>query len=423
MKAAGIITEYNPFHNGHKYHIEETRRITGADYVVAVMSGDFCQRGIPAVADKYLRAQMALENGADLVLELPVRFASASAEFFADGAVSILEGIGLIDCLCFGSECSDTSLLSEIAELLLNEPPLYRDSLREHLRNGLSFPAARAQALLSLPVFSGRQEEISGIFSSPNSILGIEYLKSLKRRKSKIIPYSLTRLGAGYHDLSPDHAFSSASGIRALLERETTENDLSVLFSREDCALPVPASVAALLKDSLHHSFPVFENDFSGLLHYRLLLESRNGFSSYLDSSDALSSRIIKNLPYFESFTSFAAALKSKEITHTRINRLLLHILLDLKKDGTGRYTGSGSPGYARILGLRKDAAPLLGELKKRSALTLLSKPSDADQKLSALSLELMNETVLASHIYQSAAAAKFHTAFRSEYTRQFLKL
>lgn len=414
MKTAGIITEYNPFHNGHKYHIEETRRITGADYVIAVMSGDFCQRGIPAVTDKYLRAKMALLNGADLVLELPVRFSTASAEFFAYGSVAILTKLGVVDALCFGSECSDISLLSEIAEVLSEEPDDYKVILKEALKNGLSFPAARELAFVSLPDFSRHKEMLSDVFSSPNNILGIEYLKALKRQKSSITPCTLLRRGAGYHDLDAQEGFFSASGIRSLLESHT-------VTSAED--FHIPDSVFTLMKESYGISLPVFPDDFSTLLHYRLLLESADGFASYQDSSDALSDKIRKNLPLFRSFSVFADLLKSKEVTHARLYRLLLHILLNLKEDDLHLYMEKDAIDYVRILGFRKSAAPLLSEIKKRSALTLLGKLSDAAAKLNPLSLRLMNETILASHIYQSVLMDKFHTEFKSEYSRPFLRI
>ena len=147
MHITGIIAEYNPFHNGHKYHLEETRRITGADYCIAVISGDFMQRGTPAVIDKHTRAKMALQNGADLVLELPLYYAAGSAEFFAYGAVTLLNRLGAVDSLCFGSECGSISVLSEIASLLVTEPEDYRHALQNELRNGHSFPKARSLAL------------------------------------------------------------------------------------------------------------------------------------------------------------------------------------------------------------------------------------------------------------------------------------
>ena len=148
MKIAGIIAEYNPFHNGHKYHIEQTRKITGADFIIVVMSGNFTQRGTPAIMDKYSRARMALENGADMVLELPSCYACGSAEYFADGAIALLDKLGCVDYVCFGSECGDIELLRPIAEILATEPENYSEMLRAELKSGATFPRARNRALI-----------------------------------------------------------------------------------------------------------------------------------------------------------------------------------------------------------------------------------------------------------------------------------
>lgn len=410
MKTAGIIAEYNPFHNGHRYHMEEARRITEADYIIVVMSGDFCQRGIPAVTDKYLRAEMALKNGADLVLELPVRFCTASAEFFAYGAVCLLNGIGVTDALCFGSECSDMGLLSKIASILSREPEEYRKVLRKGLKEGLSFPKAREHALLSVASFPIPKENLSQVLSSPNNILAIEYLKALNRLDSAIVPHAILRRGAGYHDLTDNGGFSSAEGIRARLA-ECGMTDI-----------PVPESVSALMNAQYNKSLPVFADDFSALLHYKLLLLCDDGFSHYQDGSDALSDKIRKNLPSFHSFTTFADTLKSKEITYSRISRLLTHILLDLKTADLDQYMQNGI-GFARILGFRESAAPLLSSIKKRSAITLPGRLSDSKTVLCPSDLRMLKETIRASCIYQSVVSNKFHTKYRNEFSRQFLKL
>lgn len=410
MKTTGIIAEYNPFHNGHKYHIEEARRTTNADYIVVVMSSDFCQRGIPAVADKYLRAEMALSNGADLVLELPVRYSTASAESFAYGAVTILNGLGVIDALCFGSECGDIGLLSEIAGILCTEPDAYRTALKEGLKNGVSFPKAREQAVLALSPRLSCKEKLSPVLSSPNNILAIEYLKALKRLGSAMIPHAILRRGAGYHDLSADGEFSSSSGIRFRLREQGMAR------------FQVPDSVSELMNAHYERTFPVFADDFSALLHYKLLLSCDEGFSHYQDGSDALSDKIRKSLPAFSSFTTFADTLKSKEVTYSRISRLLTHILLDIKKENPGSIA-KNTIDFARVLGFRESASPLLSSIKKRSAVTLPGRLSDAKNSLSPSGLEMLDETILASHIYQSVVSNKFHTEFKSEFSRQFLKL
>ena len=214
MKIVGLITEYNPFHNGHLYHIQQAKRTTGADAVIVVMSGDYVQRGVPAVMPKRLRAESALECGASAVFELPVCYSTGSAELFAESAVALLDQLQIVDSLCFGSECGDLDALSEIADLLCQEPKDYRSLLKKHLRNGLSFPCARRKALKEyLP-----EKNFAALLDEPNNILGIEYLKAIRKLKSTIKPYTILRKGARYHDqeLSTEN-LSSASAIRSLL--------------------------------------------------------------------------------------------------------------------------------------------------------------------------------------------------------------
>ena len=194
MRVNGIISEYNPFHNGHKYLLTESKKATSADYTVIVMSGNFVQRGAPALINKYKRAEMALQNGADLVLELPKYYATASAEYFAMGGISLLDKLGVVTNLSFGSECGDLAVLEKIARILVEEPNDYTILLRENLKKGQSYPTARTNALLEYNADFG---EYKDVLSSPNNILGIEYLKALLKRKSSIQPYTLLRTGAG----------------------------------------------------------------------------------------------------------------------------------------------------------------------------------------------------------------------------------
>ena len=222
----GIIAEYNPFHNGHAYQIQKARELTGCDFVVVVMSGDFVQRGAPALFDKYTRTKMALLGGADLVLELPVWASSASAEFFAAGAVSVLEGIGCTDFLCFGAEDEKLSKMQKAVELLANENTEFQKQLRDVLKTGLSFPAARKQALSGFLT-----EEESSILDKPNNILGIEYLKALKAKNSSIEPVIVKREGQGYHGQELSHGFASASGIRSALKTWETGNSMRKFLS------------------------------------------------------------------------------------------------------------------------------------------------------------------------------------------------
>ena len=201
MKTVGIIAEFNPLHNGHKYLLDEAKRLSGADFCIVVMSGNFVQRGSPALLDKYTRTQMALLNGVDLVIELPVIYATASAEYFARGAVRLLDKLGVVDIITFGSECGNIELLKKAATELTEETPDFKKNLQDNLKKGLSFPKARSQAI-------GKQ----GDGSEPNNILGIEYIKALNYWDSSITPTTIERKGSGYHD----EQMASATAIRKM---------------------------------------------------------------------------------------------------------------------------------------------------------------------------------------------------------------
>lgn len=210
MNITAIISEYNPLHKGHLYHIETARKETNADFMIAIMSGNFVQRGTPAIVDKYIRAEAALKSGIDLVLELPVMYATASAEYFALGGVSLADTLGCVTHLSFGSECGNAEKMMETATLLLDEPEEMKAPLKEALKEGLSFPAARAKAVKTI------RPELADILEEPNNILGIEYCKAILKRKSRIQPHTICRRGQGYHSETTDESFASATGIRKL---------------------------------------------------------------------------------------------------------------------------------------------------------------------------------------------------------------
>ncbi len=414
MKIAAIIAEYNPFHNGHRYLIEEVRRQGGADFVLAVMSGDFVQRGAPAFTDKFIRTEMALLGGVDVVIELPSLYAVSSAEFFAGGAVTLLNRLNVIDLLAFGSESGDLSLLEGCAHLLAEREEDLAARLKTLLRAGLSYPAARMRAfseLLSVP-------DAESLFSSPNNILGLEYCKALVSSRSLIRPLTIKRKGEGYHSTSynfsvaPDsqysacncHTFStpaagyaSATAIRrALSERPE---------AAADC---IPPEVWRLLAEKNLLTSPVTEDDFSLLLHYKLLAEKEQGFSGYLDCTPDLSDKIVKKIPCFTRFKDFCHLLKSKDLTYTRISRVLTHILLDIKTPDfflpplkeRNLYTP-----YARLLGFRESAMPVLSALKKNSTIPLISKMADARFLLDENAFGLLKQDIHCASVYGLALA------------------
>ena len=410
MKIAGIITEYNPFHNGHFLHMEETRRLTGADYVVAIMSGNFVQRGIPAFSDKYMRTQMALASGVDLVIELPVCYACASAEYFASGAIALLDKLDIIDSICFGSECGDIELLSATADLLLNEPPEYQAKLRDFLKRGMSFPSARLQALSS---FTEGDDSITKVLQSPNNILGIEYIKALKKRGSSIKPYTNLRTGSGYLDENLTNRYGSALAIRKSIKENY---DLDLIKNQ------IPSSVFPYFASFFQKNYPVYEDDFSLLLQYKLLLNESAGYSDFFDVTEDLSHRISNNLNRYSSFSGFCEMLKTKDITHSRISRSLLHILLDLTSDDINMFVSQDYLNYARILGFRDSSSSILSRIKKESSIPLLSKTADASQILSVSALKMLDLEIKASHIYDSVVSSKFNKPYQNEYTRPVIR-
>lgn len=415
MRVNGIIAEYNPFHTGHKYLLTESKKATSADYTVIVMSGNFVQRGAPALINKYKRAEMALQNGADLVLELPMYYATSSAEYFAMGGISLLDKLGVVTNLSFGSECGDLAVLEKIARILAKEPADYALLLRENLKKGQSYPTARTNALLK---YDADFEKYKDVLSSPNNILGIEYLKALLKRNSSIQPFTLQRAGAGYHDTQLNNVQCSAQGIReAVFDKHNTKaakeckGQLSELLSNQ-----MPESAHTLLYDCIQQGTFLHTNDFSGMLHYKLLTEFSKGFTEYLDVTPDLSDRICKNVLQYNSFQGFCDRLKTKDMTYTRISRCLVHIMLDIKTESLGVYRTFDYTPYARVLGFKKDATPLMNAIKKKSNIPLITKLADAEQYIEGEALEMLKGDILRNTIYESAMAIKSGKPMANEY-------
>lgn len=410
MKTVGIIAEYNPFHNGHKYQIEKAKEITGADYCVVVMSGNFVQRGTPAVMDKSLRTKAALMGGADLVIELPVHYATASAEYFAGGAVATLDKLGVVDNLCFGSECGDIEILSAISDVLVSESEEFKAALKQALRKGDSYPKARNHAISAAAPHLTEHLEV---LNHPNNILGIEYLKALKKRKSNIAPHTIARLGSGYHDTDLNTSYSSALAIR---ESITQTHDIQSIKSQ------LPDSSYELIKQAYLKTFPILQEDISPLLHYKLLMERDAGFEKYFDIDGNFSDKLRKYVPDMDVYADICDELKSKNMTYTRVARNLLHILLNIYQSDVDTYRSEDFVYYARILGLKKSASPLLSAIKSASAIPLISKLADAEAYIeSPNGLNMLKADIQASHLYSLMVQNKFNQSFQNEYTRQII--
>jgi predicted nucleotidyltransferase len=405
MKVNGIIAEYNPFHNGHKYQLDESLKLTGADYTVVVMSGNFVQRGDPALIDKHTRARMALLGGADLVLEIPSLYATSSAEYFANGSVSLLTKLGVVTHLCFGSECGDVSVLKRIAEILVDEPPEYAATLKRFMKQGMTYPNARTWALMQ---HYPDMAENKDVFSSPNNILGISYLKSILRQKSALEPVTIKRVGADYHA-----RYLSAPLCSSLAIRQALCLDKSTEFLKEQ----MPSFACDLLSEQLASGSAAHSNDFSAALYYKLLSEREFGYEKYLDVSPDLSDRIQNRLNEFKDCESFCDLLKTKEMTYTRISRCLLHIFLNITGEDMQTAAQLGYTPYARVLGFRKSAAPLMSAIKEKSSIPLVTKLADAEKQLSEEAFLMLKKDITTSQLYYGVLSGKTTQPTPNEYT------
>lgn len=394
MNISAIICEYNPLHNGHMYQIDKTKKITGCDGLIAIMSGNFVQRGEPAIIDKWHRTKMALNSGIDLVIELPVIYALSSAEYFAHGSVTILNNLNVVSSLCFGSECGDITPLFNIAQVLCSEPNEYRLLLKEYLSQGLNFPLARSIALEKY--FSNSQSdagyEYKDILTTSNNILGIEYCKSLIRNSSNIKPYTITRLGSGYNDESISSGFSSATAIRKFLK---TNENIDVIKEK----LPKDSfDIIMQLKNS-NYDFVYPERMFE-YIKYKSLTDTKEGLALLKDSGEGLYNRVYKYINNSTSIEELAGNIKTKRYTYTRINRLLAQYFI-----GFENYLEAINPkincGYARVLGFNARGIEILNAIKKNSDTEIITKlpkyPSDPILKLdiaSTRAYSIINKSV-----------------------------
>lgn len=405
MKVAGIIAEYNPFHQGHKYQLDMLRRQFQPDYIIVAMSGDFLQRGVPALMDKYARSRMSLLQGADLILELPVCFATASAESFARGGLMLFETTGLTDALCFGAESNDLARLTCLAHLLNQEPDWYRDALQSSLKRGLSFPAARAKAL----------PEYGDLLNLPNNILAIEYLKAMETLAPTMKPLLIQRKGSGYHDTDITAPLASASAIRKSLLKHSAH------WPALTDALPEESRT--LMQEYEKTSSFLQEDDFSLLLHSCLLGETRASLTEYLDMTEDLANRIFSQKKDFVSWSSFCQSCNTKDSTYARISRVLTHMLLNIRKEDVSPYLTSRTDTlpYLRILGFRKSAAPLLTQLSRCARAPLVTSPAAAEELLAEPDLAMLRTDIYASDLYRCVLTGKTGRAWPGEYQRKLL--
>ena len=360
-KVVGIIAEYNPFHNGHSYHIQNTKAQTGADFVVAVMTGNFTQRGNTSVINKWEKTKMALNGDADLVIELPTIYSISSAENFASGAVKILNELGIVDTISFGMEANDVSTLNNIANVLVNEPPEYKVILEHELGKGNSFPKARENALM---MYLNDIKRYANVVKGSNNILAIEYLKALKKQKSSIVPFGVKREKVYYNSTKIIDEYASATGIRNLLLHNQLEEVRKV----------VPAKSYSILLNNLRQGTYVLDIiAYNDEIIYKLRSMTVKQIANLPDVSEGLEYLIKDVSNKTNNLIELINGIKSKRYTQTRIQRILLYALLGItKKD---METSKKITPYIRVLGCSEKGKILLSQINsKAKVITSLKK-------------------------------------------------
>lgn len=416
MKATGIIAEYNPFHKGHAYHIAKTREITSSDCIIVVMSGNFVQRGEPAIMDKYIRARAALLNGADIVIELPTVSAVGSSQYFAAGGVGILKSMQA-DALCFGSEAGDITSFLTASSLLLNRESELDALIHEYVKSGSSYPLARSRAMqqnnktINRHPANGQTVDFaqqSALFHLPNNILGLEYCMEINRQNAVLTPFTIKRNDSGYHDTALHGQFASASAIRNAIN---TNNTAFLNF--------LPENTRDFVKEYFNRYMPVFIDDFSDMIRFQLLKMSHIAFDQYQKASHIadlpqfLQNKLLSHVKDAFSVTQLIAAVKSKDLTYTRISRALLHLMLGITEHDYHTLKENPCP-YIRVLGLNKTGQAYLAGIKKSLPCPLIVKPADYKDYLS--------KDIFASDIYNLVLSRKSGCETINDYRHEIIK-
>jgi len=382
LKTAGIIAEYNPLHNGHLHHIQETKARTGCDYIIVAMSGDFVQRGEPAIADKFTRAQWALTAGADLVLELPAVYAVSSAERFAYGGVKTLADTGVLDCLSFGSELTDIGTLTGASESLQHTPAGFERALKEQLALGKSFPRARYDALAAC----GASKEVLSALRTPNSILAVEYIRFLNKLAPEAEPVAVARRGADHDSLAVSGEFASASAIRE-----------AILTGDRAAYSAMPMYVAG--RFGMGGVAPVSLAEAGQLIRYALLSMTPEELKALPDVQEGLENVLYRAVRQTDTLEGLFAALKSKRYTLARCRRIAIYALLGFNQSLL-KTAMEEDCGYLRVLGFRRQARPLLGAIGKQGKAPLLMRRADI-ARCSPAAVRLLNADIHAHDVYR----------------------
>ncbi|PYZ93258.1 hypothetical protein CR194_08665 [Salipaludibacillus keqinensis] len=381
MKVLGLIVEYNPFHHGHLYHLQQSIKKTRADVVIAVMSGPFLQRGEPAIVDKWSRTRMALQGGVDLVIELPTIYATQKAELFADGAVSILQDLSVTD-ICFGSENGEIEPFKQAVEWFNHNEGKLNDRIQLHLKQGKSYPRAFSEAYQSL---SATDQLLD--LSQPNNILGFHYVQSAMKRGSIINVHTITRTGSGYHDQTlSDTSIASATAIRGTMLNE----DKGI----EDVSAYIPSYTKDELANyySAKGSFHSWESYFP-FLQYKLMSISSEELNKIYECEEGLEHRLKREIVQSHTFEEFIDKLKTKRYTRTRLQRLLTHVYLQSSKSFVRQTLAEKKPPYLRVLGMSNNGRKYLSSIKKDRTIPVISRASESNHPA-------MEKDVIASQLH-----------------------
>lgn len=383
----GIIAEYNPFHNGHLYHLLKSKEETNSDKVITVIGGNFTQRGETSLLDKWVKAEMALANGSDLVIELPTLYATSSAENFADGAIKILNSLKIVDFVSFGTETDDLNKLNIISNVLYNEPKEYKDLLDKSLKTGKSFPKAREEAVIQYL----KDKSYSTVLSSPNNILAIEYLKSLKKHRSKIKPICVKRKEVGHFSMDYIGEFTSATAIRELIKKGRIKDVKQFI---------TPSSYTILTDELKKGHFISDISQFENIIIYNLRKMPVEEIANLPDVSEGLENLIKKAANSCNTIEEFVNIVHSKRYTSTRIMRILVYSLLNITKKDMA--ISKKCMPYIRVLGWNEKGKDMISKISKLNPrLTIVTSvkrfmENNINRNLSVL----MNKDIEATNIY-----------------------
>lgn len=382
----GIVSEYNPFHNGHLHHLEVSKQLTKSAFTVAVMSGNFVQRGNTSLVDKWVKTEMALKNGIDLVIELPTVYAISSAENFADGAIKILNSLGVVDYVSFGSEIGEINSLNEVANILYKEPKEFSNLISAQLKSGISYPKAREIALTQ---YFGTSKKYSEILNNPNNILGVEYLKSIKKHRSHIKPITIKRDYSDYNSTKEKNGIASATAIRTMIQ-----NNKNVHYV-------VPYETYELLDECICSGkvipdLKVFEKEIIYILRKMNLSE----IALLPDVSEGLENKIKIAANNFNTLEELISNIKSKRYTQSRIQRILLYALLNItQKDmnSSKRVTP-----YIRVLGFNKHGKRIISAIAAANPrLTIIvSVKKFMENSINPSLRNMISKDIFASNVY-----------------------